>query len=159
DMFLTHYLLAGKPAEFHEPLIRMAEYLDSLTGTGRSIPLIGDDDGGRLFHPYGIRREFCCATLATCGVLFDRPEWIRDPNDLDEQAVWWLGDKALSPIPSAKVVRASRLFASSGLAIMHCHEPNHDMQVIADMGPFGPWGAGHSHADTLQVLVRANGKD
>jgi hypothetical protein len=27
--------------------------------------------------------------------------------------------------------------------------------AIVDAGPFGPWGAGHSHADTLSIVVRS----
>jgi hypothetical protein len=148
DMFLAHYLLAGRPEEFRPVLIAMAEFLDHLMGAGRSIPLIGDDDGGRLFFPYGERAEFGCATLATCAVLFDRPEWLRDPGDLDEQALWWLGP--VSPPAHAPATHASRLFAASGLAVLR----SGPHQVIFDTGAFGAGGAGHSHADTLQVLVR-----
>jgi hypothetical protein len=156
DMFLAHFLLAGRPAEFVPGLFAMAEFLDHLLGAGRTLPLLGDDDGGRLFHPYGPRREFACATLATCGVLFRRPEWIRDPADLLEQAVWWLGAEAVeSAAPAAPAARSSRLFGASGLAVLACG----DAQVIVDTGPFGPWGAGHSHSDTLQVLVRRGSEE
>jgi hypothetical protein len=31
----------------------MTEYLRSISGPSAAIPFIGDDDGGRLFHPYG----------------------------------------------------------------------------------------------------------
>lgn len=156
DMFLAHFLLAGRPAEFVPGLMAMAEFLDHLLGPGRTLPLLGDDDGGRLFHPYGPRREFACATLATCGVLFGRPEWIRDPADLLEQAVWWLGAEAVEgAVPAQPAARPSRLFGASGLAVLACG----DTQVIADTGPFGPSGAGHSHSDTLQVLIQSRGQE
>ena len=34
--------------------------------------------------------------------------------------------------------------------------PNH---ILADAGPFGPWGSGHSHSDTLSVVARADGEE
>jgi len=66
DMFLFHAALTGTVAP---ELARMAEYLAALLGPRGSLPLVGDDDGGRLFHPYGARDGFGRATLATCGVL------------------------------------------------------------------------------------------
>jgi len=89
DFFLLSYSLAGRPEKQTAPLIRMAEYLDALMGPSCILPLIGDDDGGRLFHPYGDRMQFGRATLATCGTLVG-------------PAVW----------------RASRLFADAGVAVM-----------------------------------------
>jgi hypothetical protein len=34
-----------------------------------------------------------------------------------------------------------------------------DRHVIIDAGPFGPWGSGHSHSDTLSVIVRLGHRD
>ncbi len=28
-----------------------------------------------------------------------------------------------------------------------------DIQIVADAGPFGPGGAGHSHSDTLSFVI------
>jgi hypothetical protein len=70
DFFLLHYQLAGQPEKQRAMLLRMAEYLAALMGPSGILPLIGDDDGGRLFHPYGDRTKFGRATLQTCaGVL------------------------------------------------------------------------------------------
>ena len=66
DFFLLHYRLAGRPEKQRGPLIRMAEYLDALMGPSGILPLIGDDDGGRLFHPYGDRMRFGRTTLEAC---------------------------------------------------------------------------------------------
>ncbi len=43
------------PAAYDARLVAMAEYLDALLGVNGTLPLIGDDDGGRVFHPYGER--------------------------------------------------------------------------------------------------------
>jgi hypothetical protein len=130
---------------------RMAEYLDALMGSARRLPFLGDDDGGRFFHPYGRRDEFGRATLATCGVLLKRAEWIGSQEDLYEQAVWWLGAEALDARAEGKTDRQSRLFPDAGVAVFH--------EVLVDVGPFGSGRAGHSHSDTLSIVVRSGGED
>lgn len=89
DFFLLHYRLAGRPEKQKAPLLRMAEYLAAVMGRSGILPLIGDDDGGRLLHPYGDRMRFGRTTLATCSELVGR---------------------SASP--------ASRLFADAGVAVM-----------------------------------------
>ena len=64
DFFLLYRALGQPDADYNEKLLRMAEYLDALMGPSGILPLIGDDDGGRLFHPYGDRTRFGQATLA-----------------------------------------------------------------------------------------------
>ncbi len=96
DFFVFYYLLAGKPAHLEPAIVKTAEYLHWLLGPARRIAYFGDDDGGRLFHPQGRRDEFGRATLATCGILFNREEWVGTREDIAVQAAWWLGAKALS---------------------------------------------------------------
>jgi hypothetical protein len=153
DMFLFHAVLRGPHSAgadvYTDKLTRMAIVLEALIGSSGVLPLIGDDDGGRFFHPYGPRDRFGLATLATCGTFLNRPEWIRDPRYLDEQAAWWLGSEhGLAAYPP--VINRSARFADSGLIVMTAG----DVQLIADTGSFGPGRAGHSHADTLNLVVR-----
>ncbi len=162
DMFLFHAILAGQVETYLPKLDAMAEYLDALMGPGRSLPFIGDDDGGRFFYPYGDRERFGRATLATCGAVLRRPEWIREDtdlyeqDDLYEQAVWWLGPQILDrDRVSHRAARESRLFGDSGTAVM----VNGDVSVIIDAGPFGPFRSGHSHADTLSLVARKGESD
>jgi hypothetical protein len=159
DLFLLHYLLAGSPPAYRESLQRMAHFLATVQGAERRLPLLGDDDGGRTFHPYGDRRQFGRATLATASLAlgYNCGGW--QPEDAWPQAVWWLGRRAFdttgaSP-PAAAVSPQSAHFRDSGLCVMYVG----DWMVIFDAGPFGPGGAGHSHSDTLSVLVRRGGKD
>ena len=68
DFFLLHYELAGRPVSFHEHLRKMARFLTAVNGPAGELSFLGDDDGGRLFHPYGDRSRFGRATLAACDV-------------------------------------------------------------------------------------------
>ncbi len=151
DFFLLHYLLSGRPAEYRPALARMAEYLDALLGPGRVLPWLGDDDGGRVFHPYGDRAEFGRATLATCALLLERNDWEFQPEDLCPQAAWWLGEETWGPVgPLRGGPRRSRLFAEAGLATLEAGP----LQVIVDAGSFGGGRGGHSHSDTLSLVAR-----
>jgi hypothetical protein len=155
DFFVLHYLLSGRPHEFEASLISMAEYLDAIQGSARRIPFVGDDDGGRLFHPYGARDCFGRATLATCAVLFHRPEWLADTEDLYPQAAWWLGDQVLDAPRFEHPPRSSRLFPDLGTAVLE----GRDTFALVDGGGFGPFHAGHSHSDTLSIVLRRGDSD
>jgi hypothetical protein len=150
DFFLLYRVLASPGAAYDARLAAMAEYLDALLGASGILPLIGDDDGGRLFHPCGARDRFGLATLATCGVLLARPEWVRGRQHLPEQAAWWLGAEALAAGAGTPGVRTSRLFADGGTAVMAAG----DAQVVVKTGGFGEGSGGHSHSDVLSITAR-----
>jgi hypothetical protein len=154
DMFLFHAVQADVSPAFRAKLERMAAYLDAINGPQSRLPFIGDDDGGRFFHPYGKRDRFGRATLATCSVFFHRPEWLGAREDLYEQAVWWLGPQVLAA-ETAPPSHASQLFADAGIAVMAAG----DRHVLIDAGSFGPFGSGHSHAGTLGIVVRAGDRE
>jgi hypothetical protein len=153
-MFLLHAALRQPDESYGSKLARMAGYLDALLGPSRALPFLGDDDGGRLFHPYGRRDAFGRASMATAALLLRRTDWTWDARDSYSQAVWWLGPQAPPVEPEARR-RESHLFADAGVAVM----VSGDRQVIVDAGTFGPWRAGHSHADTLSLMVRAGAEE
>ena len=147
DMFLAHYAIAREPAP--EKVARMGEFLHALLGPQREIPFLGDDDGGRFFHPYGPGAQFGRATLATGAALFSRNDWSRTAADLHPQAAWWLGEAALRDSECGGAP-ASGFFPDTGLWIV----THGNLHLIVDAGPFGPASAGHSHSDTLSLVLR-----
>lgn len=154
DMFLFHAILAGDvPPAYLRKLERMAEYLYALHGPQGTLPFIGDDDGGRFFHPYGARERFGRATMAACGLFFTRPDWIGAVEDLHEQAAWWLHAGQAANLRVGD--RASTLFPNAGIAIMTAA----GRHIVIDAGPFGPWGSGHSHSDTLSIVARSGDRE
>jgi hypothetical protein len=154
DMFLLHAILAKPDREYMDKLEKMAEYLNAVLGPSRILPFLGDDDGGRLFHPYGDRSHFARATMATASIVLDRQHRQWDAADLHEQAVWWLGAGVLDRKPG-EAKWESRLFSDAGVATMTAGAN----QVIFDAGGFGHWGAGHSHADALSIVVRSGDEE
>ena len=154
DFFLLHYLLSGKPGDFVPVLESMARYLQAVMGPERSIPLIGDDDGGRLFFPRGRGDQYGRATLATCAALFDHPEWLPDAKNLEEQAAWWVGVTKPSGSPS---IHVSQVFTSaSGTVVVMAAG---DLWMLVNAGGFGPFRAGHSHSHTLALVARLGGEE
>ncbi|MDQ6705572.1 MAG: heparinase II/III-family protein, partial [Acidobacteriota bacterium] len=57
-------------------------------------------------------------------------------------------------VPGAGPTR-SHLFANSGIAVIS-QGPLH---ILADVGPFGAGGAGHSHSDTLSFTMRSGDRE
>jgi hypothetical protein len=145
DMFLFHAAVSNPSREYLDTLARMADYLHAVMGPARSLPFLGDDDGGRWFHPYGARDQFGRATLATCAALLERRDWTFDTLDLYPQAAWWLGRTE----GSARGHHQSRLFRDSGIAVLESGSG----RAMVDSGPFGPGRAGHSHSDCLSVIA------
>jgi len=154
DFFLLHSVIAkDSPDWYLEKLRSMAEVLNALVSSEGILPFLGDEDGGRVFHPYGDRRHFAGATLTTCALALGRNEWLRKDSRMEEQAAWWLGRTDVPQIPVHNP--ESRWFPDAGLAILRS-ETTH---VIVDAGPFGGGTAGHSHADTLSIVVFHKGEE
>jgi hypothetical protein len=151
DMFLFHAIVSYPSREYMEALARMADFLHVVMGPERSLPFLGDDDGGRWFHPYGPRDQFGRATLATCSTFLGRKDWTFETCDLFPQAAWWLGRTD----GSGSGEYASRVFRDSGLAVLQ----DSSNRVVFDAGPFGPGPAGHSHSDSLGVVATAAGAE
>ncbi len=150
DMFLFYGLLSKPTQAFRIKLSSMADFLHSLLGESRTLTFLGDDDGGRWFHPYGPRDQFGRASLASCSVFFNTARWAYSQEDLHPQAAWWLGQTG----GSANISVTSQRFPDSGLTVMQAGAN----QIVVDAGPFGPGRAGHSHSDTLSIVVRAGNR-
>lgn len=156
DFFVFFYLLSGRPSAMEASLTQMADYLYALLGSNRKLAFQGDDDGGRLFHPYGPRDQFGRATLATCGILLGREDWIGTQDELAEQAVWWIGAEVLERASGdSRGDEASRFFPGSGSLFLR----STSFALQMDCGPFGYGGAGHSHSDTLSILLESGGEN
>jgi hypothetical protein len=149
-MFAFHGILAVAEEAYRERVALMADYLAAVQGFSRSLPFIGDDDGGRFFYPFGPRDAFGRATQATCAVWLDR-SWPYTREDLFPQAAWWLGRAE----GSAAGAFPSRFFDAVGIAVMN----SGGRHILVDAGPFGPWGSGHSHSDTLSIVVRSGDRE
>jgi hypothetical protein len=152
DFFLLHYLLAGRPTAYEPVLKRMARFLAAIVGPELLLTCFGDDDGGRLFYPYGSRELFARATLTTCSQLFPEEGLPLRTGDCAQQAEWWVGCGDGNPVPGSV---STCLFPDSGLVSIIRGAAH----ILVDTGRFGFGGAGHSHADTLSITARMGGRE
>ena len=156
DLFLLHAVLEEEVTDdYRNGLSRMAEFLASVVNKNGDLPLLGDDDGGRVFHPFGKRTQFARGTMAAASVILDKPVFPYSNRDLEEVALWWLGPEKCTLLERSAVTRHSRVFNDSGLVVMN----RGDVYVLFDAGPFGPWSAGHSHSDTLSLVMWSGGQE
>jgi len=155
DLFLFHEILEDVTDDYRDGLSRMTDFLASVVHANGDLPLLGDDDGGRVFHPFGSRAQFARDTLATASLTQDKSVAPYSERDVEGVAIWWLGPEKCRIVKLPNILRQSRVFSDSGLVVMQ----RGDVSALFDAGPFGSWSAGHSHADTLSLIVSRGGEE
>lgn len=160
DMFLHARILALKndvsiPVEFDQVLLKMLDALCVLCRAGIP-PMIGDDDGGRLFDGRRNRAEHLFDPLCMGAVLFQRGDFKFFVGGMREETLWLLGPKGLDEFETLKTCdpnTESVGLKESGLYLMADVETG--QQLFVDAGPHGP---GHGHADALSIQLIRNGR-
>lgn len=155
DMFAFHAVLEDASDSYRVGLARMAEFLASIMSESGELPFLGDDDGGRFFSPFGARSRFARATLATLSLLLGKSFLSYSQHDADEVAVWWLGPERCKSAEGDTPDHRSRLFEDSGIVVMRRGR----VFALFDAGPFGPGSGGHSHSDTLSLVVSSGDQE
>ncbi|HWY20189.1 MAG TPA: alginate lyase family protein [Candidatus Acidoferrum sp.] len=163
DIFLHARILAALNAvpispEFDKILQRMLSAL-FLLGRSGTPPMIGDDDGGRLFDPRRNRAEHMLDPLATGAVLYQRGDFKLAAGDSREETLWLLGRQGLAQfdaLPGAQPSTSSTVLLGSGLYLMADEKSR--QQLLIDAGPLGSGSGGHGHADALSVCLVRNGR-
>lgn len=169
ELFLSATLLA-KLNGYHfsdaylSRLEKMLEFIAFITKPDGTVPIIGDQDNGRLHRlkvwadPEHEWKDFR-GLLALGSILFDKPEWGRAAGDQWEESIWFYGSRALtafqksSPLSSPRL--ASKEFKDSGIYLMRAD----DVYVAVDMGPIGQNGkGGHAHNDSLSFELYSDGQ-
>jgi uncharacterized membrane protein len=160
DMFLHARILASLngvsvSSAFDQTVRQM---LDALLLLGRAgmPPMIGDDDGGRLFDSRRNRAEHMLDPLATGAVLYQRGDFKFLAGGPREETLWLLGSKGIADfdsLPNQAPPASSTALTDSGLYLMT--DEKSAQQLLIDAGPLGSAAGGHGHADALSIcLVR-----
>jgi len=170
EMFLSATILAQLHGHhFSEPfwkrLEKMVEFVMYITKPDGTVPLIGDNDNGRLHRlkvwdrPEREWRDFRYL-LAIGAVLFGRKDFAEVAADQWEEAIWMFGQRVLAfsqQVQSDEIEAARRLqsraFPDAGIYVMR-HEHAY---MIVDAGPIGQNGkGGHAHNDALSFELHVN---
>jgi hypothetical protein len=149
------------PPAFRRRLELAAEHLADIVRPDGTIPLIGDDDGGRLValeqrHPSDAR-----ATLGTAAVVLGRPDLASVAGPATEEVLWLVGPEAARRLDalagSPPPTHLSRLYPTGGYAVLRDDWGPLANHAVIDAGPLGALNAGHAHADLLSISISALG--
>jgi hypothetical protein len=145
--------------EIAPQLAALLEHLLSLTRGDGSVPLFGDEDGGRLFFLDTNALHDLRGTLATGAVMLQRGDFAFAGKPAAEM-IWLLGPTApdrFAEIGAAPPAYASRAFEEGGVYVMRDGWGRSDNHMIVDCGPHGTMNCGHAHADALGFELALHG--
>ena len=162
--FLIHAVMLlrlqgeGSVPELELALSRVAHFLRQLVRPDGTLPLLGDDDGGRLLflarHPVDDLRS----TLATAGAVLDDPALRAAGAPAGAETAWITGAASLAIAPSVATPRASLFFPEGGVWISRDKDDVTASCGVVDVGPHGMGHGGHAHADLLAIDLSLGGR-
>ena len=166
DIYLHALLLAKEhgvavPRTMVERLSLAAGHLADLMRPDGTIPVIGDDDGGRLVQLEERALTDVRAALATASVVLERPELAGAAGSATEEVLWLLGPRGVQEVESvvgaAPPQHLSALYPTGGYAIMRDGWGPLANHAVIDCGPLGAMNCGHAHSDALSIEVSIGG--
>ena len=168
EIYLHFLVLAGQSGLKVAGAVkdRLGALLDALLlllRPDRSMPQIGDADGGWLLPLARRSPDDARGVFSTAAVLFNRADYAWAAGGLAPETLWLLGAKAVEMFdsldPAPPPGAPSRLLPTGGYAVMRNHWGADADQVIFDIGPLGcPVTSGHGHADLLGIQCSFRGR-
>ena len=165
DIYLHAVLLAqanGHPAP-QQLLARLNALVDHLANISRpdgSIPIVGDDDGGKVVALEERRCNDARSVFAVAAVVFRDPRYRYVAGGVTEELAWLCGPEGVATydaLDSSPPTSGSREFARGGIVVMRDGWAANSHQAVIDCGPHGSPSGGHSHADALSLELTAYG--
>jgi hypothetical protein len=150
----------AREAAMWERSERLVEFLIHAVHPDGTVPLVGDDDGGRLMRLDGLPTRDARPTLATGAALFGRSDMRHVAGGSVEECLWLLGDvgaAALASRPPVAPACGSRAFHDGGFYVMRDGWEPTSTWALVDGGPHGSLNCGHAHADALSIEVATGG--
>jgi hypothetical protein len=166
--FYLHVLVLARANRISFPdwlwdgLSRMLEFVMHITRPDGTIPLFGDDDGGRVLALDSENYASYGDGLCSGSVLFGRPDFKHQSESFCEEALWLLGDEASHTFDSIKTERPAalhRAFEDAGYFVQRSGWHANDTHITFDCGGLGFGSGGHSHADALSFTVFSGGHE
>ena len=167
DFYLQAIVLAQRnrspfPTHAWTKLSRMTEFLLHLTRPDGTIPLLGDDDGGRALalHTRNYRnfRDGLCAAA----VIFRREDFKYQAEEFAEETLWLLGAdswRIYDSLTSQAPADVRSFHPTAGYFIQRSDWGKDGSHLIFDCGGLGMLSGGHGHADALSLVLFSRGKE
>ena len=140
----------------------LLEFLMHLTRPDGSLPLLGDDDGGRALalnqRNYASYRDGLCLGA----ILFQRGDFKLRDGEFCEEALWMLGEEAWAAyrqLEKRDLPPTQRRFLRSGYVVQRSGPERLDSHLVFDCGGLGILAGGHAHADALSVTLFSRGQE
>jgi hypothetical protein len=150
------------PDALWQRLSGMFDFVMHITRPDGTIPLLGDDDGGRASalaskNYISYRDGLCCASI-----LFGRPDFKYQSREFCEESLWLLGTEAallFDGLDAQHPVELQHAFGESGYFVQRSGWRESDSLLTFDCGGLGFGSGGHSHADALSLTLFSGGQD
>ncbi len=142
-------------------LERLLEHLLHLSRPDGTIPLFGDDDGGRLVQLDDRAPDDVRSLLAAGAAVFNRADFAVGARGDVAGMIWLLGGdglrrfQALEPKPPHELARG---FADGGYYVTRDSWSPDASWLAFDCGPHGVMSGGHAHADALSFELAVAGR-
>jgi hypothetical protein len=155
----NHYLF---PERVREKVGGMLNFVMHVSTPGGTIPLLGDDDGGRALGLERTNYRSFHDALSLGAVLFQRRDFKHQSGGFCEETFWLLGQKGWADydrLESEPPAENQAVFAAAGYAIQRSGWGPLDSHLVFDMGGLGMLTGGHSHADALSLILSSEGRN
>jgi len=165
--FYTHLWLLDEAnggtlrVEIAPQLDALLEHVQCLTRGDGTVPLLGDEDGGRLFFLDARPLNDLRGALAVGAVLCGRPDFAFVAGAPSADSVWLLGPDANDRIDAIGKLAPrylSRGFEEGGVYVMRDGWSRESHHLVIDCGPHGAMNCGHAHADALAFELALHGE-
>lgn len=142
---------------YRDRLEAMFDFVRHYSKPDGTAPLIGDSDDGRLikFKPRPANDH---SYLMTLGAIMFESGKFKPSSSLDEEALWWFGNKGYETIAGlvAGEEPGSQAFPKAQIFIQRATTQHGPLYAIIDCGDHGTGGRGsHAHSDALSLEVFA----
>src|SRR5262249_55743301 len=143
-------------------LSQMLEYVLHVSRPDGSLPLVGDDDGGRALAlsrcDYSSYRD----GLSCGAVLLGRSDFKYAAHSFCEETLWLLGQDSFNVFESLNARPSNalhRFYPESGCFIQRSDPGPVASHLVFDCGSLGMLSGGHGHADALSFTLFAQGTE
>lgn len=162
------------PPVYWERIERMMEFIASMMDCAGNVPMVGDADDGYVVQLAPVSRGSGAnsplnrsyrSLLTTGAALFERADFARKVEALDDKTRWLLSPERLASFErlagSAGPTIARREFPQSGYYILGSGFDGPDeVRMVVDAGPLGYLSiAAHGHADALSIVLNVGGEE
>ncbi len=156
---------AGFSAAYLDRLARLADFVAALMDAGGNVPMTGDADDAQMVRlAYDEDWSPYRSLLASCALLFDRPDFKRKAGRLDDKNRWLFGiegERHWNALPEAGPEQPVMAFPQGGYYLLGKEFGTaREVRLVADCAPLGYLSiAAHGHADALSFTLSVAGEE